>query len=109
MGSIKLPDAGLHLIFYLPMPKSWNAKKRREHDGQPHQQKRRNDWDNLAKAFCDALWEEDGSIWDCRVTSFWSSEPRIEVMLYEDKLYWEAMEQLPHWYWDGRGCASGPV
>lgn len=49
----KIPNAPFGVIFYLPVPKSWSAKKKREHhyvliDKRP-------DMDNLFKAFLDAL------------------------------------------------------
>lgn len=58
---ITVPDAGLSLLFELPMPASWSKKKRREMLGQPHRQKP--DIDNLTKAVLDSLCGEDCTIW----------------------------------------------
>lgn len=66
---IRVPEAGAHITFVLPMPKSWSKKKRAEMDGQPHQQKP--DIDNLTKALLDALFEDDAHIWDVRTSKRW--------------------------------------
>ena len=65
----------LRIIFYLPIPKSY--KKRKEYENKPHDKKP--DWDNLAKAFCDALYPEDSVIYHADVTKYYSLTPRIEV------------------------------
>lgn len=66
-----------HLTFVLPMPRSWSEKRKRLHDGQPHTQ--RPDWDNLAKALTDALFDEDGHLYDVRVTKLWGREGKILI------------------------------
>lgn len=45
---------------YLPMPKSWSAKKREAMRGQLHRQKP--DVDNIFKSLADALWKSDCGI-----------------------------------------------
>lgn len=72
-----VPADELKLVFYLPMPKSWSYKKRREMRGRPHQQKP--DTDNLTKAFKDALCEDDSYIWHEDCAKYWDHEGRIEV------------------------------
>jgi Holliday junction resolvase RusA-like endonuclease len=72
----ELPNS-LTIRFYLAMPKSWSKKKRAEMNGKPHQQKP--DFDNLAKAVCDALLEEDSVVWRCLVEKYWSTESAIEI------------------------------
>lgn len=71
-----------HLIFVIPTPNSWSKKKQLQHLGLPHRQ--RPDWDNLAKAFFDALYEEDGVISDVRVTKVWGKEGLIIVRKIHD-------------------------
>ena len=44
-------------------------------DGQPHQV--RPDLDNLIKAWCDALYQEDSVIWSIHATKFWSYKGSI--------------------------------
>lgn len=66
-----------HIIFYMPMPKSWSAKKKKSMDGKPHKQK--SDLDNLVKALFDALFENDCHIWDFRVTKRWGTTGGIEI------------------------------
>ena len=75
-----LPDFGAAFTFYLPIPSSWSAKKKREMEGKPHQS--RPDLDNLAKSAADALKGEDSTIWQYNgLTKLWSSDPRIEVVV----------------------------
>lgn len=57
-----VPEEGMALAFYCPMPASWSKKKRRAMNGQPHRQKP--DVDNMTKAFLDALCEEDSYVWN---------------------------------------------
>ena len=47
----------ISIQFCMPMPSSWSKKKRLLRDGSPHDV--RPDLDNLIKAVCDALCEED--------------------------------------------------
>ena len=72
----ELPER-IHVVFQIPMPKSWSAKKRASQIGQPH--KVRPDTDNLMKAFKDAVFEEDSAIWDERGTKLWGETGRIEI------------------------------
>lgn len=74
-NGFKVPDSFYHLVFYIPMPKSWSKRKKEEMNGKPHQQKP--DKDNLEKAFLDALCSEDSYIWDGRVTKIWAYEGKI--------------------------------
>lgn len=72
-----IPSSNYWLVFTIPMAKSWSKKKKREYDGQPHQQKP--DKDNLEKAFLDCLCDEDSHVFDGRVTKIWGQEGRIDV------------------------------
>lgn len=66
------PEQGGHLIFYLPVPKSWKEYKKKEMHMKLHQSKP--DWDNLSKAFFDSLMSEDKYIADVRVTKRWVNQ-----------------------------------
>ena len=72
-----LPSNGAHVVFKVPMPKSWSNKKKQKFDGQPHQQ--RPDVDNLTKALLDAIFDEDSEVWDIRTTKLWAYEGAIEI------------------------------
>jgi Holliday junction resolvase RusA-like endonuclease len=74
---IDIPESGCHIIFGLPMPGSWSKKKKAKMDGKPHQV--RPDWDNLAKAVCDAIFEEDSHIWDIRISKVWAEKGHIKI------------------------------
>jgi Holliday junction resolvase RusA-like endonuclease len=59
----------LRLMFVIPMPVSWSTKKKREHAGNPHQQ--RPDIDNLEKGFLDAF-GEDKTVWKIHCEKRWA-------------------------------------
>lgn len=63
------PQQGGHLIFHIPVPKSWKEYKKKQMHGQLHCQTP--DWDNLAKGFFDGLLTQDKGIADVRVTKKW--------------------------------------
>lgn len=65
------------IIFTVPMPKSWSKKKRTAMLGQPHQQ--RPDLDNYLKAFLDAIFEEDGHIWNVHAVKVWGNTGAIAI------------------------------
>ena len=56
--------------FSMPMPGSWSKKKRLLRDGMPHDV--RPDLDNLIKAVCDALMEEDKYLYRITASKHWS-------------------------------------
>lgn len=78
---LTLPDCNYHVIFTVPMPKSWSKKKRAEMNGKPHQQ--RPDKDNFEKALLDAVFGEDSHVWDGRATKLWGEVGNIRVRLPE--------------------------
>lgn len=71
-----VPDR-LGLEFSIPMPKSWSAKKRVLLKGKPHKQ--RPDIDNLAKAFMDALADDDSYIYSLKAEKYWDESGSIKV------------------------------
>lgn len=77
------PGDALRVTFYLPMPASWSQRKRRQMDGQPHQQKP--DTDNLLKGFCDALLADDAHIWDMHARKRWGVVGAIEIETVEQE------------------------
>ena len=68
------PEQGGHLIFYMPVPKTWSNYKKENMHMKLHQSTP--DWDNLSKAFFDALLSEDKQIADVRVTKRWVNKPQ---------------------------------
>lgn len=64
-------------IFYLPMPKSWDEKRKREMILVPHQQKP--DTDNLMKALKDSLLPNDSTVWFELGVKLWSNEGHIDI------------------------------
>lgn len=64
---------------YVPMPESWPKKKQAVMPDRLMQQKP--DWDNIGKAVCDALFEEDSGIAGGVTWKFWckSGEERTEI------------------------------
>lgn len=67
----------LDIVFTIPMPPSWSAKKREKFLGKPHQQKF--DIDNLIKAWLDALLTEDSHVWSIKAQKIWGEEGNIAV------------------------------
>ncbi len=74
---VDIPHSGYHVIFLMPMPKSWSKKKRREMYLAPHESKP--DKDNLEKSLLDAVFDEDSHVWDGRVTKLWAEKGAIIV------------------------------
>ena len=76
-GLVNLKPQLESLIFFIPMPKSWSLKKRKEMDKKPHQQSP--DLDNLLKGFWDALLEEDNFIYSIKgeLGKYWAEEGKI--------------------------------
>lgn len=72
-----VPDSGLRVTFYLPMPKSWSKSKRGTMLWKPHQQTP--DIDNLIKSFLDALCGDDCTVWEITGRKFWSEAGAIMV------------------------------
>ena len=66
------PEQGGHIIFYIPVSKSWRKHKKEAMHLQLHCEKP--DWDNLAKAFYDSLMFEDKGIADVRITKKWVNQ-----------------------------------
>ena len=77
LNRVEIPEYGGHITFIIPMPKSWSKKRRSQMDGKPHRQ--RPDTDNLLKAICDAVFDEDCTIWDIRATKLWGDVGSIHV------------------------------
>lgn len=78
------PVAGAHVVFIMPMPKSWSKKKKEHMIMQPHQQKP--DIDNLQKALLDALFGDDSHIYDIRASKYWGDEGQITITKSDIKL-----------------------
>jgi len=65
------------VIFGIQMPKSWSKKKKEVMENTPHTQ--RPDLDNLIKALCDAIYEEDSHIHCYHPSKVWAAEAYIEI------------------------------
>ena len=67
---------------FIAMPASWSKRKKQAHAGTSHRSKP--DWDNIAKAVCDALFEEDCAISDGLTRKRWcyESEQRLEITVW---------------------------
>lgn len=74
---MKIPESGAHIIFVIPMPRSWSEKKKKEMDWKPHQQKP--DIDNLIKAVLDAVHRDDSHIFDIRASKHWGREGMVVI------------------------------
>lgn len=78
-----LPDNPLSvdLLAYFAFPESYSEKKRAALARQPHRVKP--DFDNVEKAVCDALFEQDSMIADGSCSKRWDDGqgPRVEVLI----------------------------
>lgn len=81
-----IPPAGLSITFFMPMPKTWSKKKKREFHGSLMQS--RPDLDNLIKSFADSLTSEDKYIANISATKRWVDFPTgwIECSLIDEPL-----------------------
>lgn len=77
LRQVMVPECGSHIVFTLPMPASWSAKKKAAMTGQAHRQKP--DADNLLKALMDAVLKDDSGVWDCRITKLWGTSGGITI------------------------------
>ena len=77
LKKVRISEEYSHVIFYIPMPKSWSVKKKYEMDGKRHKQKP--DIDNLAKALFDAVLKDDSGISDIRLTKKWAYTGSIRI------------------------------
>lgn len=69
--------SGQHVIFHIPMPKTWSKAKRANMDGMPHKQKP--DIDNLCKSWLDSIFDDDCQIWKISAEKRWGVIGQIEV------------------------------
>jgi Holliday junction resolvase RusA-like endonuclease len=67
-------------VVHLPMPASWSKKKQRAHHTQPHRQ--RPDADNILKAICDSLLEDDSRVWDKRIQKYWAVFGCVDLQVW---------------------------
>jgi Holliday junction resolvase RusA-like endonuclease len=76
-----IPEQNVHMIFYMPVPKTWKEYKKKEMHMKLHQQKP--DIDNLVKAIFDSVFTEDKYIADFRATKRWVNQPEgwIEFLI----------------------------
>lgn len=78
LEKVKLNPSGDRVTFFLPMPKSWSAKKRKVTRGMPHMVKP--DIKNLLAALEDALYDDDSIIWNyAGLTKLWEEEGKILI------------------------------
>ena len=76
-AKLKLPKRGSHVVFCMPMPKSWSKKKKDEMVTMPHEQTP--DLDNLLKALGDSVFSDDSGISDIRASKMWSETGAIVI------------------------------
>ncbi|TDI82529.1 MAG: RusA family crossover junction endodeoxyribonuclease [Betaproteobacteria bacterium] len=100
LHKVRVPACNSHIIFVIPMPKSWPKKKKAKFVNKAHQQKP--DKDNLEKSLLDAVYGEDCVVWDNRVTKIWGDVGRIIIcdiypgndLFYIEGLKWPKIIQF---------------
>ncbi len=78
-GTLPPEPDGVIVSAFVPMPKSWSKAQKTLMDGKPCRQKP--DYDNIAKAVGDTLFEQDKGLWFGAVVKFWCQQgnERLEV------------------------------
>lgn len=81
-----VPDDGAHIIFRIPVTKSWPEKRKLLMIGKPHRGQKDGakemDKDNLEKGFLDAVFlRDDSSVWDSRASKVWHTHGEIIVVV----------------------------
>lgn len=81
------PEQGMHVIFHMPVPKSWPKHKKISSHMKLHMI--RPDLDNLIKGFLDGLLAEDNFIADLRATKRWVNQESgyIEISISSPMLH----------------------
>jgi Holliday junction resolvase RusA-like endonuclease len=86
-GNVPDNPLAVHIKAFIPMAASWSQKKKAENLGR--RQRLKPDWDNIGKAICDALFEEDSCIAVGITEKFWCAPgaERTEVrVIYEESV-----------------------
>lgn len=78
-GTLPEPADAVIVTAHVAMPASWSLKKKAAMAGKPCRQKP--DWDNIGKAVCDALFDEDACIWFGVTMKYWcvAGEEKLKV------------------------------
>jgi Holliday junction resolvase RusA-like endonuclease len=86
-GPMPASPYAIAIIAWIPMPESWSHKKKLKMCGQMCQQKP--DWDNISKAVCDALLEDDAVLGGGTCWKFWCiqghEKTEITVLMNDGK------------------------
>lgn len=77
LNNVSVEPYGSHIIFYMPMPKSWSKKKKSEMINTLHQQTP--DIDNLLKALFDSIFKDDSHVADIRASKVWAESGSILI------------------------------
>lgn len=77
----KFPEQ-VHLLFIIPMPKSWSKKKKEEMEGMPHQQTP--DTDNLTKAIKDIMCGNDSYVYNEWAEKYWGYRGEVHIDNIDD-------------------------
>ena len=77
LNKVNVSGSWDHIIFWVPMPKSWPKKKKEEMETLPHKQKP--DIDNYLKWLLDAIYDDDSHIWDLRTSKVRAKEWFLKI------------------------------
>lgn len=75
-----IPSGCMEIMFFLPIPKSWSKKKKKEMVDTPHRQTP--DLDNLVKGVLDALFYKSGGdqhVYAIRAEKYWADAGMILI------------------------------
>lgn len=75
----ELPMDFFHVVFLIPVPRSWSPARKLKTIGRPHLG--RPDKDNLEKGLIDAIYRfgDDGHVWNTASTKLWAGQGAIII------------------------------
>ena len=83
LGSLLVSDpVSVALAFYMPIPKSYTKKKKKELSGENTPHTNKPDIDNMVKFYLDCLDFDDKVIYKIQAEKIYSPRPRVEMLIF---------------------------
>jgi len=83
LGSLLVSEpVSVALAFYMPIPKSYTKKKKKELSGENTPHTNKPDIDNMIKFYLDCLDFDDKVIYKIKAEKIYSPRPRVEMLIF---------------------------